>query len=411
MNNKSLIDSFSDFKYEKNIDKINLMSILEESIRSVLKKKYESSKNYDIIVNLDQGDLEIWRNRIVVKDGSVKNTNREIELSIARKIEPDFEIGEEVTEKVELKSLGRRAILSLKQNLLSKINKHDNTNIYKKFINKIGKVISVEVYHILPRYIIVRDEELNEMILPKQEQIPNDFFKKGDLVKVLVKKVEWKDNKPFAILTRKDSNFLKELFKLEIPEISEGLITIKKVVRIPGDKAKISVESYDDKIDPIGACVGIKGSRIHPIVKELRNENIDIINYTSNNELYITRSLSPAKISMIEMNEEKKLANVYLKVEEISKAIGKHGQNIKLASQITGYKIYVFKDFHFEDDVELTEFSDEIDPIILEKFRKLGLNTAKSILNYKKNSLIKATNIEEKIITKIVTILQKEFEK
>nr|WP_185858524.1 transcription termination factor NusA [Blattabacterium cuenoti] len=410
MDNEALIDSFSDFKYEKNIDRVSLMAILEESIRSVLRKKYDSSKNYDIIVNPDQGDLEIWRNRIVVLDGKVKDPNKEIELSIARKIEPDFEIGEEVTEKVELRTLGRRSILSLKQNLLSKINEYDNTNAYKKFKNKVGEIMNVEVYHILAKQIIMRDEEQNEMVLPRQEQIPSDFFRKGDPVKVLVKRVEWRDNKPFAILTRKDESFLEELFKLEIPEVSDGLITVKKVARIPGEKAKVAVESYDDRIDPVGACVGMKGSRIHPIVRELRNENIDVINYTSNTQLYITRAISPAKVSMMEVNEEYKYVNVYVKLEEISKAIGKGGQNIKLASQLTGYKIHIFRDFPYEDDVELIEFSDEIDPKVLDKFHKVGLNTAKSVLNYRRNDLSKRTNLEEKIINKVVSILKKEFE-
>nr|WP_185868511.1 transcription termination factor NusA [Blattabacterium cuenoti] len=411
MDHEALIDSFSDFKYEKNIDRVNLMSILEESIRCVLKKKYDSSnKNYDIIVNPDQGDLEIWRNRIVVKDGELKDSNKEIELSVAKKIAPDFEIGEEVTEKVDLHSLGRRSILSLKQNLLAKINEYDNTNIYEKFKKKIGEIINVEVYHILPKYVIVRDDEQNEMVLPKQEQIPRDFFRKGDPVRALVKKVDWKDNKPLAILTRKDGAFLEELFKLEIPEVSDGLITIKKVARIPGEKAKVAVESYDDRIDPVGACVGMKGSRIHPIVRELRNENIDVINYTSNTQLYITRSLSPAKVSMMEVNEKGKYVNVYVKIEEISKAIGKFGQNIKLASQLTGYKIHVFKDNPYEDDVELKEFSDEIDHKIIQKFYSLGLNTAKSILNFQKDDLNKRTNLGEEVIEKVFFILKKEFE-
>nr|WP_185855516.1 transcription termination factor NusA [Blattabacterium cuenoti] len=410
MDHEALIDSFLDFKYEKNIDRVNLMAILEESIRCVLKKKYDSSKNYDIIVNPDQGDLEIWRNRIVVEDGKVKNINKEIELSTAKNIEPDFEIGEEVTEKVELMSLGRRSILALKQNLLSKVNEYDNTNVYKKFKKKIGEIINVEVYHILQKHIIVRDDEKNEMVLPKKEQIPSDFFRKGDPVRALVKRVEWKNNKPYAVLTRKDGSFLEELFKLEIPEVTDGLITVKKVVRIPGEKAKVSVESYDDKIDPVGACVGMKGTRIHPIVRELKNENIDVINYTSNTQLYITRALSPAKVSMMEINEDKKYVNVYVKLEEISKAIGRYGHNIKLASQLTGYKIHIFRDYPYEDDVELTEFSDEIEPKVLEKFYKVGLNTAKSVLNYKKSDLSKLTNLEEKTIIRVVSILKKEFE-
>ncbi|AER40330.1 MAG: transcription termination factor NusA [Flavobacteriales bacterium] len=410
MDNEALIDSFSDFKYEKNIDRVSLMAILEESIRCVLRKKYDSSKNYDIIVNPDQGDLEIWRNRIVVRDGTVKDINKEIELSTARKIEIDFEIGEEVTEKVELQSLGRRSILSLRQNLLSKINEYDNTNTYKKIKNKIGEIINVEVYHILPKQIIMRDEEQNEMVLPKKEQIPNDFFRKGDPVRVLVKRVDWKDSKPFAILTRRDETFLEELFKLEIPEVSEGLITVKKVARIPGEKAKVAVESYDDRVDPVGACVGMKGSRIHPIVRELKNENIDVINYTSNTQLYLTRALSPAKISMMEVDEENKYVNVYVKLEEISKAIGRGGQNIRLASQLTGYKIHIFRDFPYEDDVELTEFSDEIEPEVIKKFHQVGLNTAKSILNYSNYDLIKKTNLEKEIINKVIFILKKEFE-
>nr|WP_185882934.1 transcription termination factor NusA [Blattabacterium cuenoti] len=410
MDNEALIDSISNFKYEKKIDKINLISILEESIRCVLRKKYDSSKNYDIIFNPDQGDLEIWRNRVVVPDGMIRNPNKEIELAHAKNIEKDFEIGEEVTEKVELQSLGRRSILSLKQNLNAKINEYDNTNIYNKFKHKIGEIINVEVYHILSKHVIVRDDEQNEMVLPKTEQIPKDFFIKGDPIRALVKKVEWKDHKPFVILTRKDDSFLEEIFKLEIPEISDGLITIKKVARIPGEKAKISVESYDDRIDPVGACVGMKGSRIHPIVRELKNENIDVINYTSNLQLYITRSLSPAKVSMMNINEKDKNVNVYVQLEEISKAIGKNGQNIKLASQLTGYKIHIFRDFPYEDDVELSEFSDEINSKILRSFYKAGLSTAKSILNHQKDDLKKITHLEEKVIIEVISILRKEFE-
>nr|WP_185872759.1 transcription termination factor NusA [Blattabacterium cuenoti] len=410
MNNEALIDSFSNFKYEKKIDQVSLIAIIEDSIRSVLKKKYDSSKNYDIIVNPEQGDLEIWRNRKVVKDGELKNINQEIELSKARKIEIDFEIGEEVSEQVELQSLGRRSILALKQNLLSKINEYDNTNTYNKFKKKIGEIINAEVYHVLPKQIIMKDEEQNELVLPKQEQIPTDFFRKGDPIRGLLKKVEWKDSKPFAIITRTDEKFLEELFKLEIPEVSDGLITIKKVARIPGEKAKIAVESYDNRVDPVGACVGMKGSRIHPIVRELKNENIDVINYTSNIQLYITRSLNPAKVSMMEINEDKKYVNVYVKLDEISKAIGKGGQNIRLASQLTGYKINILRESYYEDDVELTEFSDEIEPQIINKFYLAGLNTAKSILNCNIHDLMIQTKLEEKIITNVVNILKKEFE-
>lgn len=344
MDHLELINSFMNFIKEKRIDKINLMSILEESMKIVLKKKYGSSLNYDIIVNLEQGDLEIWRNRIVVEDGFMKNKNVEINLSEAKKIEKDFEIGEEVTEKVSLKELGRRSILYLKQNLISKINEHDNTNLYNKYKKKSGELVHGEVYHVLPRNIIIKDDEDNEMILPKEEQIPNDFFRKGDSMFALIKQVKWSDNKPIVILSRNDPEFLKKLFEIEIPEILDKIIKIKKIVRIPGEKAKISVKSYDDKIDPVGACVGMKGTRIRPIVRELRNENIDVINYTSNIELYITRSLNPAKISMITIDKNNKTADVYVTSTEISKAIGKKGCNIRLASQLTEYKIVIHKD-------------------------------------------------------------------
>ncbi|XOD68915.1 MAG: transcription termination factor NusA [Flavobacteriales bacterium AspAUS03] len=410
MDHVALIDSFADFKNEKNIDQMSLMAILEDSIRGVLRKKYGSSDNYDIIVNPGQGDLEIWRNRIVVENGTVEDDNAQIALSAARKIEPDFEIGEEVTEKVVLDDLGRRAVLSLRQNLISKVSEYDNTSIYKKFKDKLGEVIHVEVYHILPRQIIMKDDEQNEMILPKQEQIPNDFFRKGDPIFALVKKVDWKDGKPIAILSRSDVKFLEKLFELEIPEVADKLITVKKIARIPGEKAKVAVESYDDRIDPIGACVGMKGSRIHPIVRELRNENIDVINYTSNNQLYITRALSPAKVSMMEIDEENKSAAVYVKPEEISKAIGRSGQNIRLASQLTGYKINIFRDSPYDDDVELKEFSDEIEPHVIEAFHKIGLDTAKSILDCDIDDLVRRTSLEEKIIEQVFNILNEEFE-
>lgn len=410
MDNVGLISSFKDFKNEKNIDRVSLMAILEDAIRSVLRKKYGSSDNYDIIVNPDQGDLEIWRNRIVVEDGKVEDDNIQINLSVARKIEPDFEIGEEVSEKVSLEKLGRRSILSLRQNLISKISEYDNTNIYKKFKEKLGDIINVEIYHILPRQIIMKDDEQNEMILPKQEQIPNDFFRKGDSIFVLVKKVDWKDGKPIAILSRSDPKFLEKLFELEIPEVADKLITIKKVARIPGEKAKVAVESYDDRIDPVGACVGMKGSRIHPIVRELKNENIDVINYTSNIQLYITRALSPAKVSLIEINEESKSASVYVNPQETSKAIGRGGQNIRLASQLTGYKISIFRDSPDDDDVELREFSDEIENNVIEALHKLGLYTAKSVLACDLKDIIKRTEINEKIIMQVFYILKKEFE-
>ncbi|WGH26720.1 MAG: transcription termination factor NusA [Candidatus Bostrichicola ureolyticus] len=344
MDNISLIDSFMDFIKHQNIDKENLMFILEESIRSILQRKYGNSKNYDIIVNPDKVDIEIWINRIVVHDNMLKNLNTEIALSIARKIESDFEIGEEVTEKVELKNLGRRAIFYLKNNFLLKIKNLYSINRYNKLKKKIGEIVNVEVYHILSKHILMIDEEQNEMILPKNEQIFSDFFKKGDNVIALVKNISWIDGKPIVILSRTNKKFLEKLFELEIPEIADKTIKIKKVVRIPGEKAKIAVESYDNRIDPVGACVGIKGSRIHSIIRELKNENIDIINYTTNIQLYITRALSPAKIAMIKIDEKNKLANVYLKMEEISKAIGRVGLNIRLATQLTGYKINILKD-------------------------------------------------------------------
>ena len=344
MDNSALIESFINFKKKKKIDQINLMAIIEESIKIVLKKKYGSSRNYDIIVNLEQGDLEIWRNRIVVKDNNVINNNTQISLKDSKKIEPDFEIGEEVSEKVPLNNLGRRSILSLKQSLISKITEYDNTNIYKKYKKKENTIIHGEVYHILPKTIIIKDVEKNEMILPKNQQIPKEFFHKGDAIFALIKKVEWRENKPIIILSRNNPEFLAKLFEIEIPEITDKIIKIKKVARIPGEKSKIAVKSYDEKIDPVGACVGVKGSRIQPIVRELKNENIDVVNYTSNIELYITRALSPAKISMIEINKKTKIANVYIKLEEVSKAIGKNGHNIRLANQLTDYKINIFQD-------------------------------------------------------------------
>jgi N utilization substance protein A len=344
MNNLALIKSFINFKKEKKIDQVNLMAIIEESIKIVLKKKYGSSNNYDIIVNPEQGDLEIWRNRVVVQDGEVLNNNTEISLKDSKRIAPDFEIGEEVSEKVSLDSLGRRSILSFKQNLISKISEYDNTNIYKKFKGKEHHIIHGEIYHVLPYNIIIKDNENNEMILPKSQQIPQESFRKGDAVFALIKQVEWKENKPVIILSRNHPKFLERLFEIEIPEISDKIIEIKNVARIPGEKSKIAVISHDDKIDPVGACVGMKGSRIQPIVKELKNENIDVINYTPNIELYITRALNPAKISTIEIDKIHKMANVFMNVKEISKAIGKNGQNIRLANQLTGYKINVMKD-------------------------------------------------------------------
>ena len=409
MENLALIDSFSEFKDDKLIDRVTLMAILEDVFRNALKKKYGDDDNFDIIINPDKGDLEIWRNRVVVADGEVEDENQEISLSEARKIEPDFEVGEDVSEEVKLIDLGRRAILALRQNLISKIHEHDNTNIYKQFKDLIGEIYTAEVHHIRHRAVILLDDEGNEIILPKDKQIPSDFFRKGENVRGVIESVELKGNKPTIIMSRTAPEFLEKLFEQEIPEVFDGLITIKKVVRIPGDKAKVAVDSYDDRIDPVGACVGVKGSRIHGIVRELKNENIDVINYTNNNQLFVTRALSPARITSVKLNEETKRAEVVLQPEEVSKAIGRGGQNIKLASQLTGYEIDVYRD-GVEEDVELTEFSDEIDAWVIEELSKVGLDTAKSVLEHEVSDLAKRTDLEEETILEVIRILKEEFE-
>jgi N utilization substance protein A len=384
MENLALIDSFSEFKDDKLIDRVTLMAILEDVFRNALKKKFGSDDNFDIIINPDKGDMEIWRRRVIVADDDLDLENEEITLTEARKIEPDFEIGEEVSEEVKLIDLGRRAILALRQNLISKIHEHDNTNLYKQFKDLIGEIYTAEVHHVRPRVVILVDDEGNEIVLPKEKQIPSDFFRKGDNVRGIIESVELKGNKPQIIMSRTSEKFLEKLFEQEIPEVFDGLIMVKKVVRIPGEKAKVAVDSYDDRIDPVGACVGMKGSRIHGIVRELGNENIDVINYTTNIQLYITRALSPAKVSSIKINEETKRAEVFLKLEEVSKAIGRGGHNIKLAGLLTGYELDVIREGNVaeeEDDVELTEFSDEIDGWVIDEFAKIGLDTARSILN------------------------------
>ena len=413
MENLALIDSFSEFKDDKLIDRVTLMAILEDVFRNALKKKFGSDDNFDIIINPDKGDMEIWQRRVIVADDDLDLDHLEITLTEARKIEPDFEIGEEVSEEVKLIDLGRRAILALRQNLISKIHEHDNTNLYKQFKDLIGDIYTGEVHHVRPRVVILVDDEGNEIVLPKEKQIPSDFFRKGDSVRGIIESVELKGNKPQIIMSRTSEKFLEKLFEQEIPEVFDGLINIKNVVRIPGEKAKVAVDSYDDRIDPVGACVGMKGSRIHGIVRELGNENIDVINYTTNIQLYITRALSPAKVSSIKINEETKRAEVFLKLEEVSKAIGRGGHNIKLAGQLTGYELDVIREGNIadsEDDVELTEFSDEIEAWVIEEFAKIGLDTARSILNQDVNDLVRRTDLEEETILEVVRILKEEFE-
>ena len=409
MDNLTLIESFSEFKDDKLIDRVTLMAILEEVFRSSLRRKYGDDENFDIIINPDKGDLEIWRNRIVVEDDKVEDDNLEIAISEARKIEPDFEVGEDVSEEVKLIDLGRRAILALRQNLTAKIHEHDNTNVYKKFKELEGEIYTAEVHHIRHKAIILLDDEGNEIIMPKDRQIPSDFFRKGDNIRGVIESVELIGTKPSIILSRTSPVFLEKLFEQEIPEVFDGLITIKKVVRIPGEKAKVAVDSYDDRIDPVGACVGMKGSRIHGIVRELGNENIDVINYTNNLQLFITRALNPARLNSMKIDEENKRVEVILNPEEVSKAIGRGGHNIRLAGQLTGYEIDVFRE-GVEEDVELTEFSDEIDSWVIEELAKAGLDTAKSVLEQDAEDLVKRTDLEEETINDVLKILREEFE-
>ncbi|MEL0201214.1 MAG: transcription termination factor NusA [Flavobacteriaceae bacterium] len=409
MENLALIESFSEFKDEKLIDRVTLMVILEEVFRNTLKRKFGSDENFDIIINPDKGDLEIWRNRIVVENGAVEDPNQEIELAEAKKIEPDFEVGEDVSEEVKIADLGRRSIMSLRQNLVAKIFEHDSTNIFNQFKDRVGEIYSAEVHHIRNREVILLDDEGNEIILPKDRQIPNDFFRKGDSVRGVIDAVEMRGNKPRIILSRTSPVFLEKLFEQEIPEVFDGLITIKKAVRIPGEKAKVAVDSYDDRIDPVGACVGMKGSRIHGIVRELGNENIDVINYTNNLQLFISRALSPAKVNSLKIDEEEKRVQVFLNPEEVSKAIGRGGHNIRLAGKLTGYEIDVYRE-GMEEDVELSEFSDEIDAWVIEEFKKVGLDTAKSVLELDQEDLIKRTDLEEETINDVIKILKEEFD-
>ena len=410
MENLALIDSFAEFKDDKNIDRVTLMGIIEDVFRNMIIKKYGSDDNFDIIVNPDKGDLEIWRNRIVVKDEDVEDSNAEIAYTDAIKIEADFEVGEEVSEEVHLIDFGRRAILSLRQNLISRIQEHDNTDIYNKYKELVGEIISGEVHHIRNREVIIIDDMDNEVILPKDQQIRSDFFRKGDTIRGVVKEVQLKGMKPRIVLSRTSPKFLERLFEQEIPEVADGLIIVKRVERIPGEKAKVAVESYDERIDPVGACVGMKGSRIHGIVRELGNENIDVINYTSNISLFISRALSPAKVSSITIDEDNSRAEVFLKPDQVSLAIGRGGTNIRLAGSISGYEIDVYRDVDDTEDVALTEFVDEIDGWIIDELKNIGCDTAKSVLELSAAELVKRTDLEEETIKEIQAVLKSEFE-
>jgi len=408
----NLIDTFSEFKELKNIDRATMVSVLEESFKNVLAKLFGSDENFDVIINPDKGDFEIWRNREIVEDDALEDENKQITLTDAHKIDEDFEIGEEVTDEVHLQDFGRRAVLNLRQTLASKILELQKDSLYNTFVEKVGQIVSAEVYQIWKKEILLLDDEGNEMLLPKQEQIPSDFFRKGESVRAVVERVENKSNNPKIILSRTSPVFLERLFELEVPEIHEGLILIRKVARIPGERAKVAVESYDERIDPVGACVGVKGARIHGIVRELRNENIDVINYTSNINLFIQRSLSPAKISSIRIDETTKKAEVFLKPEEVSLAIGKGGMNIKLASMLTGYTLDVFRetDDLEDDDIYLDEFKDEIDEWVIEALKKIGCDTARNVLALPREVLIEKADLEESTVDEVLAILRYEFE-
>ncbi len=409
MDNLNLINNFAEFKELKNIDKSTMISVLEDVFRHLLIKTYETDENFDIIINADTGDLEIWRNRIIVEDGAVENPNQQISISDARKLDPTYEVGEEVTDEIKLDSFGRRSVLSLRQNLASRILDLEKASLFEKYSERVGEIITGEVYQVWKKEILVLDDDDNELILPKSEQIPSDFFRKGDSIRAIVSKVEMRNNNPVIILSRTAPEFLERLFEQEVPEIFDGLITIKKIVRIPGERAKVAVESYDERIDPVGACVGMKGSRIYSIVKELRNENIDVVNWTNNPQLLIQRALNPAKISSITIDEEKKTASVYLKPSEVSLAIGKGGLNIRLASMLTGYDIDVYRDVE-EEDVDLQEFSDEIDQWIIDALKGIGCDTAKSVLEIAPDELVRRTDLEEETIKEVIGILKSEFE-
>ena len=411
MNAIELIDSFSEFKELKNIDRVTMIRIVEDVFRSTLKRKYGSDENVDVIINPDKGDLEIWLNREIVPDKDFEDEGTQIKLSEALKIEPDFEVGEEVSQEIKVEDFGRRNILSLRQNLASKVLELEKDSIYKKYKERVGDIINGEVYQIWKREILILDDDGNELILPKSEQIPSDYFRKGDTTRAVVSKVDLRNNNPVIILSRTAPEFLARLFEQEVPEVFDGLITIKKIVRNPGERAKVAVESYDDRIDPVGACVGMNGSRIHGIVRELRNENIDVIPWTANMQLLIQRALNPAKISNMEINEEESRVEVFLKPDEVSKAIGKGGHNIKLASRLTGLEIDVYREGAEDiDDVDLDEFTDEIDDWIIDELKAIGCDSAKSVLEIGKEDLVKRTDLEEETVDEIVKVLSSEFE-
>ena len=409
----SMFDSFKEFKETKNIDRTTLVSVLEESFRNVLAKIFGSDENFDVIVNPDKGDFEIYRNRVVVADGAVEDENKQIALADARKIEPDYEVGEDVSERVDFAKFGRRAILNLRQTLASKILELEHDSLYNKYKDRVGQIIAAEVYQVWKREVLVVDDENNKLILPKAEQIPADQYRKGETIRAVIERVDNENNNPKIILSRTSPTFLQRLLEAEVPEIAEGAIAIRRIARMPGERAKIAVESFDDRIDPVGACVGVKGSRVHGIVRELCNENIDVINYTANTKLFIQRALSPAKVSSINIDEENKKAEVYLKPEEVSLAIGRGGLNIKLASMLTEYTIDVFREVNgdeADEDIYLDEFSDEIDQWVIDAIKGIGLDTAKAVLNAPRDMLVEKADLEEETVDNVLKVLRAEFE-
>ncbi len=405
----NLISNFAEFKELKSIDNATLIGVLEDVFRHALQKQFESDENFDVIINPEKGDLEIWRNRVVVEDEMLENENTEIALSEVKAIDPSYELGDEYVDQIDMTKFGRRAVLSLRQNLASRILDLEKAALFEKYSEKVGEIITGEVYQVWKKEVLVRDDEDNDLVLPKSEQIPNDFYRKGDAIKAIVKSVEMNNNQPRIILSRTDNQFLERLFEQEVPEIFDGLITIKKIARIPGERAKVAVESYDDRIDPVGACVGMKGSRIYTIVKELRNENIDVVNFTANTSLMIQRSLNPAKVSSITIDEERQTASVYLKPEEVSLAIGKGGLNIRLSKMLTGYDIDVYREIE-EEDVALTEFADEIDAWVIEALKSAGCDTAKSVLELSVEEIAQRADLEVEQAEQVVAILKAEFE-